>query len=790
MSLLPGIALYDPRRLPEADFLSGFIARTTLADHLIEQFRKTVTDGRARHRVILGGRGMGKTSLLRRLGIGIARDPALSAALLPLTFREEQYNVRSLDRLWRNCAEALAEWLEQSGDAVGAAALDAELDRRDGPWDEAESAGDAFLARAAATGRRPVLLIDNLDLILDALPEDQHWQWRRRLQAEGGPIVVGAAVQPPRQLGVREAAFYEFFRLDQLDPLTEADLLRCLERLAHLRGTPGERVLAVMRREPARLRVLHALTGGNPRILTLLYQLLERAESDDVFGDLEGLLDQVTPLYKARVEELKTPLQRAMLDAVALHWDPITAKKLAQATGEPVTTVSSQLSRLRDWGYVEEVATSGTRAGYQVAERFFNIWYLMRHGTRRTRQRVRWLAAFLQTFFSAEELHGLRARVEAETGDPRWREMLREALAAALAREAAGEVDEAAAAMQNWWRIGGVAFWRALDIAEWHRSRKRPAEAEAEYRRAMALAPEHPWPWLGLGNLLAKHLGRPDEAEQAYREAIARDPAAAAPWNNLGILLADHLGRPEEAEHAYREAIAGDPAFAPLWNGFGNLLATHLGRPEEAERAYREAIARNPGYAAPWNGLGNVMADHLGRPKEAERAYREAIACDPASVAPHANLAWLHLDAGDATKAGAARDAIADRCPAVGLHLLDAGIAAARDNPGDALRHLALALGQPMVTPDGTSFHDDLLRLLRLLHRRGHGERLLAWFEETGEAERQAPLHAAFRALVRGDATLRDVNPETRIAAGRLYADLRGPVPPPPAPPAPRKRRR
>lgn len=39
---------------------------------------------------------MGKTSLLRRLAIGVRDDPDLSAVLLPLTFREEQYNVHNL----------------------------------------------------------------------------------------------------------------------------------------------------------------------------------------------------------------------------------------------------------------------------------------------------------------------------------------------------------------------------------------------------------------------------------------------------------------------------------------------------------------------------------------------------------------------------------------------------------------------------------------------------------------------------------------------------------------------
>ena len=38
-----------------------------------------------------------------------------------------------------------------------------------------------------------------------------------------------------------------------------------------------------------------------------------------------------------------------------------------------------------------------------VLERFFNIWYLMRHGTRRGKRRVKWLTAFLTSYYAPKE---------------------------------------------------------------------------------------------------------------------------------------------------------------------------------------------------------------------------------------------------------------------------------------------------------------------------------------------------------------------------------------------------
>ncbi len=55
---------------------------------------------------------------------------------------------------------------------------------------------------------------------------------------------------------------------------------------------------------------------------------------------------------------------------------------------------------------VEKVGLSSTaRAGFQLGERFFNIWYLMRHGPRRQKTRLRWLTSFLRGFYSPAQLN-------------------------------------------------------------------------------------------------------------------------------------------------------------------------------------------------------------------------------------------------------------------------------------------------------------------------------------------------------------------------------------------------
>ncbi|TAD92377.1 MAG: ArsR family transcriptional regulator, partial [Alphaproteobacteria bacterium] len=335
--------------------------------------------GLAEHQVLIGPRGMGKTSLLRRVQILIRAE--LADRFVPLTFREEQYNVLRLGDVWRNCAESLAEWAEAVGDQALADRLDQAL--LTDQWGD-DSAGDQFAAELAALDRRAVLLVDNLDLVLGNLSPEEQWIFRRYLQAPRGPVVVGAATHPLALSADRNNAFYEFFHPHYLHPLSQAETEQCLRTLAIKRGDAGKPVLQVLGSAPARVRTLHRLTGGNPRVLALIYRLLESAETDAAMGDLEALLDQVTPYYKSRIEEYQTAQQRAVIDAIALHWDPVTVGEISKITGVPTTTLSGQLKKLRQDGLIEEVEVSAAAAGHQLVERFLNIWYLMRHGTRRT----------------------------------------------------------------------------------------------------------------------------------------------------------------------------------------------------------------------------------------------------------------------------------------------------------------------------------------------------------------------------------------------------------------------
>lgn len=399
-------ALYNPALWSQDEVKTYYIARQPLLMRLLDDLRREHPGSRPQHRLILGLRGMGKSTLLRRLAVAVEDDPELAAQWLPLTFPEEQYNVGMLADLWFNCLDSLGDLLERRGQNTDAAEINAavaSLTRQD-----AEGALLALVQTAKRLQRRLLLLFDNIDLLLDRL-KDSHWALRETLQSHSEMLVIGASARALEASYQYDAAFYDFFKVDELRGLSEQEMRDTLLALARLRGAPE--VERRIEAEPSCIRILHIFTGGNLRLVVLLYNVLLKGMDGDVRADLEGLLDEVTPLYKARLAELPAQGQQ-LLDKLALYWDPMTARQLADALNWDVNLVSAQLNRLVQLRIVEKVKSgSGKRAAFQVSERLFNLWYLMRT-SRRLRRKLVWLVEFLRIWYHGETLSQCRRLFE------------------------------------------------------------------------------------------------------------------------------------------------------------------------------------------------------------------------------------------------------------------------------------------------------------------------------------------------------------------------------------------
>lgn len=379
--------LYNPGLLTPEELKNLFVARHAERDQVLASLKSASPS--PQHVLFIGDRGMGKTTLLRRLAHAVAEDPALAESWLPVCFDEEQYNIGELADFWLNCLDKIAE---ETGEAEVSQIVDRLIrENRGGALEEA-----GFLRLRHYTrerGKRLLLLVDNLDLLLSRIDKEGNQRLRELLQTENWLLLVGASAQPILATFDYGSPFYDFFRVLELAALNAQETLELLEKLGQ-RFHREREIAAVVEMRRRDLTVLHALIGGNLRTTTLLFLLVLEDPSAPLPFVLERLLDQYTVSYKDMVESLPAQGQR-VLDSLARAWDPVTADEISKELRIDRGGASSQLHRLVDRDLAVKVQLPQRSIGFQMRDRLFNLWYLMRGG-RRQRRQLYALLEFLQ----------------------------------------------------------------------------------------------------------------------------------------------------------------------------------------------------------------------------------------------------------------------------------------------------------------------------------------------------------------------------------------------------------
>lgn len=417
---------YNPDWLSDDDLLRNFAARLDDFGFLRDELARVPYAGSAQHHLLVGVRGAGKTTMLKRLAVAIRRDADLRDHLIALSFPEELYQVKNLADFWWAACDALLDELDRMGDTALADRFSASIEqgRRTFGRQQPEPLSDAGLQclqqTCATLGLRPVLLVDNLDMIFDHIDKsgrklkDAHapayWALRESLSTTASPIVIGGSVRLSEPFTDADKAFYDFFITLRLGKLSLAEANQVLQNLATNRDLPevGQR----LQQRPSRVETLYELTSGNPRALGLIFELLRQGPNSRAVEDFEHLMDITTPYYKARFEDLAEQAQTVMhalavgrpADSLAFG---MTAAQVAEHTQLATNSVSAQLDTLAREGLVEKNAAHG-RTQYRIAEQLFRLWLQMR-STRRIRQNALGLSVFLEAMYSLDEMRdGMR----------------------------------------------------------------------------------------------------------------------------------------------------------------------------------------------------------------------------------------------------------------------------------------------------------------------------------------------------------------------------------------------
>ena len=390
------------------------VAREHLLDNAIESLRGSVDRKSKNHLLFIGPRGIGKTHLLSCIEDAVQSDETLSASAVIVRFPEESNRTLSFADFLIGLCGILKEVLE---DEPLWTKLFAAVETENDDAKVADALVPAIREQNRKHGRTLLVMLENLGEILTRQIRDKSnvAALRKFLMADNGCLLLATA--PLHFDGITDVGqpFYDFFDIQILENLSFEDTVEVIR--LNLEWEERTDILEILEDMRPRLEALYRMTGGNPRLTMMLYELIAHESVTSVQDQFHLLLDRISPFYQGRLNDLP-PGQRALLECLASMRDQEkTPAAIAARMRRSQQETSSLLKRLTDAHYLRTAPHPRDRRSrfYTIREGFFDIWLAM-NLSRSARKRMPFLLDFFSLFYPSiaardEKRRQLRARL-------------------------------------------------------------------------------------------------------------------------------------------------------------------------------------------------------------------------------------------------------------------------------------------------------------------------------------------------------------------------------------------
>jgi tetratricopeptide (TPR) repeat protein len=630
------ISAFTPSLMSPQELETILVQRQDLAQELFEKIVLSATTPAKHYALLIGMRGMGKTHLVAliyyRLLAEFDRHPTLKDKLVIAWLREEEWGVDSWLDLVSRILRALAVAEPQSKSLL-------EELRRISIEDSIERAAASAtrLLKEAIGNRTLLLMMENLDDLFKGLREAGQQQFRSFLQAEQCCTILATTPALFTAVQSRTKPFFGFFNPIYLDRLTVPEAIEMLGKIATL---GGQEDLASFLQTPlgrARVRAVHHLAGGNPRVYMLFSQFITRDALDSLVEAFMKMLDDLTPYYQARMKELSNQ-QRKIVELLVDRRHPVMVKEIAADCFIDAGTAASQLRELRKLGYVE-AEQNGRESFYELRE------VLMRLCLEVKKQRGQWVEIFVEFLKIWYPLSERKNQLELMRGTSQYLkdEHLESALLSdedpcfigsqrdlqrALKEQQQLVATETLEELFHSKRLTEENYQKLLELVQTDRyseAQKLLSEIVSQEDRSVEKS-DLSFSLRFLEGLKLLAAGKNLKALELFDVVLVEDKSDVNAWSWRGNSL-HNLGKYEEAIASYERAISIKPDREEVWSWRGNSLH-NLGKYEEAIASYERAISIKPDREEVWSWRGNSL-HNLGKYEEAIASYERAISIKP-----------------------------------------------------------------------------------------------------------------------------------------------------------------
>lgn len=646
----------DPQVLEEIT-----VQREPLVAKLVEA---TLDTEGARHQLLIGPRGIGKTHVLSLVANRI-RVEAEPGSITLAWLDEDPWGIGSYEKFLAAIVAGIAEERSDSE-------LQNRADKLHATRDQSGREGEEAL-REVVGDSRLVLLVENLDDVFSRIGENGQERFRAFVEDWQQVLIVATAQQLFEGVQLHESPFYGFFAITRLRELSLDSATELMRRIAEQRG--NQDLASFLRSDVARRRLaaVEALAGGHPRIWLLLSGCVSIDAIDELVPLFLEALDDLTPYYQDRLRELGVQ-QQELVVLLSEAGGALSNRALAERSGIAQNQVATILGQLAERGYVrraevpEEIASGDARMSFwelreplmrlcldvkqargkplRMVVEFLRAWYgprlldelatlspSARLANAYVSEAFRTLPGVLphkELFRGAPDEILARAQAGLEV-DPERLELRAAKTTALMMEERYAEVRDFLEPLVPAAEAGLDRLFLELNLLIAKRNLGETADDEPLVKGLLKLSKAEP-DQVSIQEMAATWLsfiGRHEEALEPYRQALQLGSQSVDLLGAYGRSLIE-VGDFDQAGEVLQRALELDPDNARNLASRG-LALRKSGKFEEALEAFERAIELDPGRAE-YRRYEGVTLDDLGRYEEALEASERGLDLDPENV--------------------------------------------------------------------------------------------------------------------------------------------------------------